>query len=568
MPPTKNRKTADRPKYRVLVVEHEVGTREDHVKNLGMWHYEAVIAEGTGAALLESAERQARDRRCHVALVDMILFHEDLANQISLDLLSKLKPTESIVVTGYDTVSATRKVMLEKGAYALVGKKEGPLALRAAIEGAIVKFWPSFPKVKWPVDYKPEQIIERMALDAGDDVRWLNMPPDELDHVLRRLFQNQTDASTIELKSLTATWKVSPGTLSPRRSVVLYAQPQGDQRRDILKLAPQDVIQREIRNYKKHVRRHLDADLSAQIVGDPVSLWDIGGILYTDQAKKNRKSFTDWYRLSSTSSEMVSLALQDLFKGTLGPWYSPSLTKVKERNLYRYYAQAISHLGQRIKSYKNQMPIITLDGIGDLPNPVLWASKCASRCEFEAVWDAIRHGDLHADNVFVDSDFVKGKKDQTYIIDYERTGPGHRLRDFVELESDIRLRLLQFPKELPPAQQLQLAKCLDSKLLAPSTPQEAGSQETGVWVPPTGVDQAVARDLEKAFEAISALRRLAWELTKFDRMDEYYWALLMETLFSVTRDTTNKRALLSAAFICDRLSPDSTLWPPTNWAKP
>ena len=72
-------------------------------------------------------------------------------------------------------------------------------------------------------------------------------------------------------------------------------------------------------------------------------------------------------------------------------------------------------------------------------------------------WQAYTHGDLHADNVYAD------QHGRTCIIDYEKSGPGYILRDFVELETDIRLRLLPLK-----AKDLLLAYRLDLLLLEPA----------------------------------------------------------------------------------------------------
>jgi thiamine kinase-like enzyme len=44
---------------------------------------------------------------------------------------------------------------------------------------------------------------------------------------------------------------------------------------------------------------------------------------------------------------------------------------------------------------------------------------------------AITHGDLHAGNLLIDD------SNNIWVIDFERTGEGHVLQDFIELESDL-----------------------------------------------------------------------------------------------------------------------------------
>ena len=114
---------------------------------------------------------------------------------------------------------------------------------------------------------------------------------------------------------------------------------------------------------------------------------------------------------------------------------------------------------------------------------------------------------------------------KTYVIDYERSERGYYLRDFVELEKDIRLRLLPLDEN-----RLDLAEHLDCLLMSQV---EVG--ELPVWEDPPdgGVGEDAVTESQKAFDAICTIRNQAVSLA-IAEMDEYYWALLMETLLTVT----------------------------------
>src|SRR5580765_384081 len=89
-------------RQRVLVVDNEQTVRDDHVKNLTRWNYEPIVAQGRGEALLRDARAKAAGHRCHVALVDMrLLNHDNRGDTSGLDLIPQIKPTLSIVVSGY-----------------------------------------------------------------------------------------------------------------------------------------------------------------------------------------------------------------------------------------------------------------------------------------------------------------------------------------------------------------------------------------------------------------------------------------------------------------------------------
>ncbi len=53
----------------------------------------------------------------------------------------------------------------------------------------------------------------------------------------------------------------------------------------------------------------------------------------------------------------------------------------------------------------------------------------------DLTYEAVTHGDLHGDNLLIDS------RKNAWVIDFERSGEGHVLQDFIELESDILNRL-------------------------------------------------------------------------------------------------------------------------------
>ena len=74
-------------------------------------------------------------------------------------------------------------------------------------------------------------------------------------------------------------------------------------------------------------------------------------------------------------------------------------------------------------------------------DPLLVLQREGKGQVFDSLTTCVAHGDLHADNFFVDSTHM------TWLIDFEHTGRTHALRDFVELEADIKLRLSAYPDD-------------------------------------------------------------------------------------------------------------------------
>lgn len=173
-----------------------------------------------------------------------------------------------------------------------------------------------------------------------------------------------------------------------------------------------------------------------------------------------------------------------------------------------------------------------------LPNPIYWIRE---RNLHALTRLCTTHGDLHGGNVFVDANH------QCWLIDFARTGEGHILRDFIELETDIKFSLLS-ETSWPILYEFELAL---------ASPRRFGELQ-GLPCPFT------QEELRKAFEAIKTLRRLAHDVVKpSDDMYEYYCGLLYQTLNIVRLRKISpfhkRHALLSAALICEQLD---------NWHKP
>ena len=538
---------------RILIVDNDPIARELYQTLLTRWGYEVQIASDQGRALLTEARHKARHFRCHLALVDMrLLDDEDKKDRSGLDLLPQLKPTESIILSAFGDMSAVRQALLEREARDFIGKEEGPQALREKLDQLASKFCRRDLAIEWYPGYEPPDIIRKMhEVDA-------DTPVDEPTCVVNRLYP---DAFThVTLQPIIEVYR-SEEVAPLERSIVLeaHAQYQGGHwhQREIIKLAESARIDTEIQCYREYVQPFLMPHRIALIESTQVPtvvLWDIGAIRYTDVAIDDRKPLRFWY-MKATAKEVVS-ALEDLFGTTLRPWYEMR-GEQQMGQVYEYYLRHFSKLLDRITRHRGPAHV-KLPGITQsLRNPVTWAFQHAPQSSFLSHWQAYTHGDLHADNVYAD------QHGRTCIIDYEKSGPGYILRDFVELETDIRLRLLPLK-----AKELALVYQLDLLLLEPDHPRQLPR-----WQDIPGASKRAQVELRKAFDAICELRRLAYEQVHFTEMQEYYWAMLMETLFSVLRNYADwkdqsaaklayHRALLGAALLCERLSHWLTSWPP------
>ena len=112
---------------RILVVENEAASRLLTVDLLRQWNYQPYVVEADGEELLNKAVEMARIHRCHLALVDLRLLDNDDREDLSgLELVPDLKPTESIILSGFLDYQVVQKGIQEWGALSFVGKQEGP----------------------------------------------------------------------------------------------------------------------------------------------------------------------------------------------------------------------------------------------------------------------------------------------------------------------------------------------------------------------------------------------------------------------------------------------------------
>ncbi len=549
-------------KCRILIVENDPQFRDDAVANLAAWGYDAIVATGRGRELLHNAVDQAAHFRCHLALVDMRLVDDDDAQDTSgLDLVVKLKPTESIIVSSFGDYQRAVEAIKQKRALDFVGKEQGPNKLRNVLDQAAREYCRNNLTIKWYPAYEPGEILAKLRLSDPA------IPDDEPDDLLRRLYiprdsQSMATVVQVELKPVSAHYRSSDEIAPLERSIVFVARPIGaDQhphQAEIVKIALADQIRSEINHYRDHVEHYLPPDRTARIedTKNAFVLWDIGAIRYTNIATVDRRPLRQWY--AKATARKLEAALKDLFTHTLEPWYQMD-TPRSPHNVYDYYVATFAKLGPRINAYADQRDFVDAPGVPyPLRNPVSWTRQHAPQSRFVSKWAAYTHGDLHSDNIFVDQ-----RTNATCVIDYERSGPGYVLRDFAELETDIRLRLAPFGMN-----DLMLAHQLDLLLLAPEHRDDALE-----WRDLTGGSPQALDEARKVFETISALRRLAAQSVHVESMDEYYWALLMETLISVLRQyddwddqvvahLAKWRALVAASALAERLAHWGKSWPP------
>jgi hypothetical protein len=201
--------------------------------------------------------------------------------------------------------------------------------------------------------------------------------------------------------------------------------------------------------------------------------------------------------------------------------------------LYDLYEETL-HLERKYEKLGVDRPVLeplpTL-----LIDPLIWVRQHRQDSSHEDVRFAITHGDLHGDNLFADNR-------NAWAIDYGRSGLGHALRDFAEIEVDIvtRLTAIEDFKVFD-----QFAEAVVAALVS-AFPSPSVSWPVG--------ESCDLTEASKALAVIQGLHNIATEIGLLADSREYMWALLIDTVFVMlaraTESTQRKHAQRFGAVLC------------------
>lgn len=535
---------------RVLVVDNDPETRNNQIELLTHWGYIPVVAQGVGDALLEDAIHKAKAHRCQIALVDMRLRDNyDLADRSGLELVPELQPTTAIILSSFDDRKAAVAALKEHGAADFVGREDGPEQLQARIE-AVAK---SISACKHKAEIIWVDNLTSMEICGLLFRNWQDIPEDQIDQAIGQMFPG---AGRITLTLIGDAIEPSNRVSALRRSsrvfrVVVDHQPA----LRVVKLARVDKIENELQNYEHYVRYGMPGQFRPEKFAEAL-LWDLGAVAYSYVnnpglgVSGGPQTFKEYYR-TTDSVEQILTPLRHFFAdANWGSWYKKEVTSLVGSLVDAYDTIWNGHLKSEFESWRKQETPYYIGLSFMLPNPMRWLVE-----HYRAVDDvqnlrkAVTHGDLHGDNIFVNSNYA-------WPIDFERTGPGPIMRDFVELIQDIVTRIARFdPPDFLVLYEFAVALCEPS----------ATNQQMRL----THAIQQHA-EAHKAFQVVQELQNLAYKLAGYEDRREYLWGLLLNNLFVATllpkEEIRRTRTLLFASVICGRLGrwkrPD---WPPRDW---
>ncbi len=541
---------------RVLIVDNEDSIVELYRELILLWGYFPVIAKGIGNDLLEDARKKARDSRCQMALVDMRLVDNfDEEDMSGLDLIKDINPAKTIIVSGFGTLELAVKIVKNGGAVDFFEKSDDPDKLKSKLDALAGEIC----AVRSAASIEPPEILDLIARTLFDPAKQIPIEAhDQILDVLVRLFPR---AKNLRLERTSATIVSSDFSTVPRpRSVVLLAH-EDELQPVIVKIARVEKIRKEVGNFEEHIKGRLVGKHNTIFI-EHVELWDIGGVRlsYVDTLAGTFSGF-----IVSQPIEQIRESLEKFFLRTWSDHYKRA-TDAANISLFELYCRVWDC------DWVDRACQATMPNASDIMSPRFW--KLAERQSplnwLKTIVDskggeqdpsrvsetkiAVTHGDLHADNLLMDDTRY------CWVVDFERTGKGHILQDFIELESDIINRIAcardVFPAFYHFCVTIAGARAIDDPLL---TSPILDDEET-----------------RKLFEVILLIRGLAVQCTGIADFRQYLMGLYFNTIFRATitsqeqkqkKEIKELRAWMLASILCHRLAFWEEPWPPQEWTK-
>ncbi|NJO84269.1 MAG: phosphotransferase [Blastochloris sp.] len=184
---------------------------------------------------------------------------------------------------------------------------------------------------------------------------------------------------------------------------------------------------------------------------------------------------------SDNRSDAVTTLTPLLLPRQLG-WLLPRGATVVEAIVTAYDTIWHGALSAARASWRGEAATRPFPGLARrLPNPLRWFyAHPDPGGEMRNVRQAVTHGDLHGDNLFVNHAHA-------WPIDFERTGDGPILRDFVELIQDITTRIARFgDDDMPVIYALAVAVC------APHAPGEPPQPPAAIMTHPEATKSSMS----------------------------------------------------------------------------
>lgn len=532
-------------KPRILLVENDHRVRQSYEMLLNYWGYLPILATGEGKALIRNAIAKARTKRCILALIDLRLLDDFDEEDVSgLKLVEEIGPIRSIILSGFPNQKVLREMLKRYKDTPFLSKADSPEQIKQVLDTEVGKISAS----KRGLQIEPPDLIPQLARTTFK--QQIEGYPDQLEDLFAQLMPS---ASHLRLERLDSSLFSSRAAGVPRpRSVVLRVMEDGYEPL-VVKLARAHKIEGEVERYDKFISRKVVGSYNARLERS-ARVWDIGGAAYSFIGDFNVTTFsryyeehsiedikdclnqfftTCWGRYYERAATLSNVSLFDMYKETWGNWYEKDVKNFPSQQVWQ--GDRVVHL--------------------ELPNPIEWfkhniaEAPATDLSVVASTQKAVTHGDLHGDNLLIDS------RKNAWVIDFERSGEGHALQDFVELEADIINRLEAHPDDISSYYEMCMVVASQTEIKELSA-TEMESCDPGI---------------RKALETVSVLRGLTCQCTKITDARQYLLGLLFNTLFRATINHAEKnrprqtQALELAGIFCHHLEHWGEPWPPEEW---
>jgi DNA-binding response OmpR family regulator len=529
---------------RILVLDDLEKWREQLVETLQRDGFYADAAS-TAAEVLQRLD----ETFYHLLLLDIRLIDADPSNKEGMDLLGELdkrclsEAIKVIILSAYGTKEQMRLAFRDHKVADFLSKDE--FNNRAFLESIRQVFSKEVNinlalDVHWQQVSEPEQVVLNLNVD-GTLVKH-NTPLQsrmtyELDDLLCRLF-NQ--AKSVLVRPLV------PGQSD---AGVLWTQPfytGGGGRAIIVKFGAVDKIEVEYHNFKKYIQPFIGGGRNTTVI-DLRRTPHLGGIMYSllGATSDQLEDFGSFYY--HTDTPKIREALDRLFLDTCSAWYA-NPGRLQPHDLTTDYRQSLGFtwekleqaLSDRLKTVqgKHKLYFTSLNTERAFTNPLL---ALAEQHLVRPTYICTTHGDFNQHNLLVD------KTGHMWLIDFQRTGQGHILRDIAKLDAEVLFHLLT-------AEEATLEECLYMEEVLCSIEHFSQLEQLETKLP---MENQV---LAKAYATVVHLRILARRLAHQnpnDDMSEYYIALLYNALnilrYYSLPPRQREHALLCASLLADRL---------------
>lgn len=531
--------------FRILILDDEEIWRNDLAKRLSapdrLIHTAASPAQA--GELLDQG-------LYHLLLLDFNMSPGDHADDQGLRFLRQLRETgltealRVVIISAYGTLENQRDALVELGATDFVDKHrfdgaqfvqlvDRVLETRTGVNPGLTIHWQDLPNAE-------EAVLnlrlggERIKRESPGRQRLAT----ELDDLLCRLFH---DCESIV---------VQPMQRGRSGASVLRVQPfyrtAGEGRPQVVKFGDIATIRQEIQNFHSYVRPFLGGGRSTSLEGTQRTPL-LQGISYSllGAVGDEFEGFDSFYRRASLGQ--VRGVLDNLFSNTCAAWYAsaegphPHDLSAEYLHLLGMSLEGLDEaLQKRLKAVQGKDDL-HFDGLTvrrTFRNPI---RAVAERHFVHSVYVCTAHGDLNASNILVD------RAGSTWLIDFLRTGRGHALRDFAQLDVTARILLLE-PDDATLDERLEM----EQTLLEAERFSDVDSLD--------GLLRTANPALAKSFATAVHLRRLAAAQARRNpraAMSEYYTASLYYALNTIRfwhlPALQREHALLAAALLAERL---------------